>query len=119
MYTREQVAEKLKGFTNADEFFEHNGILLYIPIMDHFCLIAFGDGTNSDSLEEGCDDYIYIALYRFDESFGFSEEIDGGQLDYNTKTAGYGNDITNAVYDALEFTYEHVPNFIPLKHVVH
>lgn len=119
MYTRKEVIEQLKGFKNADEFFEHNGILLYIPFFDHFCAISFGDGTNSDSLEKGCDDYIYIAVYQFDESDGFSEEIDGGQLDYNMETAGYGNDITNAVYDALKLIYDHVPNFIPLKYIVH
>lgn len=109
MLTREQVKEKLKGFETD------NGVLLYLQKVNQFCAISFGDGTNSDSLEKGCDDYIYIACYEY--SYGYFEEIDGGQLDFNTETSGYNGDITNAVYDALELMYTTVYDFMPLQRI--
>lgn len=117
MLTREQVKEKLKGFEN-DRFPYCNGILLFIPSENEFCAISFGDGTNSDSLEDGCDDYIYIGIYKFDDP-GFTDEVDGGQLDFNTETSGYGSDIINAVYDALEIMYGSALDFIPLQNFNH
>ena len=109
--TRENIKDKLKGF-ETDFSSAEEGILLYIPELNQFCAISFGDGTNSDSLEEGCDDYIYIACYEY--VCGDFEEFDGGQLDYNTEEENYNGDITNAVYDALNFMYDDVPDFIPL-----
>jgi hypothetical protein len=119
MFKREEVKEKLKGFeTNTVYPYTVNGVLLFIPEEREFCAIAFGDGTNSDSLESNCDDYIYIAIYKF-ENTEFTDEIDGGQLDFNTKESGYNGDITNAVYDALELVYGCVPDFIPLQNFSH
>lgn len=119
MLTREQAKEKLKGFETTGNFNDDNGVLLYIPSQKEFCAISFGDGTNYDSLEDDCDDYIYIETYVFNGSEELESGSDGGQLDFNTEESGYNGDITNAVYDALELIYGTVVDFIPLQNFYH
>ena len=36
----------------------YGGLLLWIPKYKEFLSMHFGDGTNADDLEEGCEDYI-------------------------------------------------------------
>lgn len=105
---RKQVLEKLKPFANN----ELDGIMLYLPFYDTYFSVAFGNGTNIDVLEEGCNDYLYIVLYEYN-GVDF-EETDGGQLDFNTEEEQYDEDITKAVYDALRFFYDETLDFIPL-----
>jgi len=81
----------------------NNAALVYLKKQDLFASIAIGDGTNDDSLEEGCDSYLYIDTFKFDGEF---IQKDGGQLDYNSDTNEYYSNekITEkAIQDALVF----------------
>lgn len=93
--------EKVREMFEDDK--EKQGILIYIPEVKQYLSISFGDGTNGNNLCEGCNDYIYISQFEFDN--GSFEEVDGGQLDFNTEVAGYNNNICNTIYDVLDFIY--------------
>jgi len=94
------VLEKID--TNEIKF-ENDGIILFCPSNKIFYKIAFGDGTNADALEEGCDDYMYLVQDKYDENGWFQEDIDGGQLDFNRKDyTGYIND-EKLIRDCLSF----------------
>lgn len=84
--------------------YEENG--MYDKVDFLYCAISFGAGNNSDNRS------IAVSMYRFDGSS--FEEIDGGDLDYDEAKAKYGDDIRNAVPDALRFMFGKVPAFIPL-----
>jgi len=86
-----------------DNKFEGAGIILYSPFSNLFYKIAFGDGCNSDDLTEGCDDYMYLTIDKYNEDGDFEEDVDGGQLDFNRKNyTGYIND-EKLIRDCLEF----------------
>ena len=110
--TREQVTEKLREFKGNDT--EIEGVLLWVKSASEFISIQFGSGDNlsQEDYEEGYDSYVYITQFKY-ASNDF-EETDGGMMLYKSDDAGYGDDICNAVYDALEFTYTNVTDFIPL-----
>lgn len=91
------IREQFEDEPNKDE------ILLYIPEFKEYLAFSFGDGTNGDNLCEDCDDYIYITQHEFNN--GEFEEVDGGQLDFNTEEKGYNNNICNAIFDVLDFIY--------------
>lgn len=63
--------------------------------------IAPGDGTNDDSLEEGCVDYIYYEV--FDRA---GNEIDGGQLDIDEEFEDKYNNTDDCIFDVLSFIYD-------------
>lgn len=79
------------------------GVVVYCPGDALFYRIAFGDNTNSGVLCEGCDDYMYLTIDAYGANGCFEEDIDGGQMDINTKDyTGYINDY-KLVEDCLEF----------------
>ena len=101
----------LKEFKGKDG----NGIMLWIPEKNEIFQVMIGDGFNlsREDYEQGLDGYLYIKTYQYDDPD--FEELDGGQLDYRSNEHTYDDDITTAVYDALEFHYGEVPYFIPLE----
>lgn len=64
---------------------------------ESYMFLQFGDG---DFITEGNDSYIDYTIY--DLCFN---EIDGGQMDYNSKEIKY-EDIKDAVSDTIEFAYD-------------
>lgn len=82
---------------------------VFVPKMNQFLKYHFGDGTNSDSLCEGCDDYVYYSVFNLD-----FEEVDGGQFDFNTEEKAYDNDLMKALYDILTFAFGVTAEFIVL-----
>ena len=87
----------------------------WIPEKNEIFQVMIGDGFNlsREDYEQGLDGYLYIKTYQYDDPD--FEELDGGQLDYRSNEHTYDDDITTAVYDALEFHYGEVPYFIPLE----
>lgn len=92
-----------------------NGIMLWVPEREEIFQVMIGDGFNllEEDRAQGLDGYLYIKTYAYDDPD--FEELDGGQLDYRSDEQTYDEDITTAVYDALEFHYGEVPYFIPLQ----
>ena len=66
-----------------------------------------------EDYEQGFDAYLYIKTYQYDDPD--FEETDGGDLMYRSDERTYDDDITTAVYDALEFHYGSIPYFVPLQ----
>lgn len=101
----------LKDFKKKDG----NGIMLWIPSKNEAfqVMIGTGDNLSKEDIEQGFDSYLYIKTYTYDDPD--FEEWDGGELMYRSEEQSYDNDITTAVYDALEFHYDSVPYFIPLQ----
>ena len=91
-----RIVEKCRNKTPWE-----GGILLQEPGGNCFINVSFGDGTNADTLEEGCDDYLYLSIHKIQSDLTF-EEVDGGQLDFNRAASRYAGDIRFAVYDGLE-----------------
>ena len=110
-----QCQSLLADFRNRKE----NGIMLWIPKKNEIFQVMIGDGSNlsEEDRAQGLDGYLYIKTYQYDDPD--FEEIDGGQLDYRSDKETYDNDITTAVYDALEFHYGSVPYFVPLQMFCH
>lgn len=109
--SREEVFTLLIPFAGRNK----NGIMLWIPEREEIFQVMIGDGFNlsQEDYEQGLDGYLYIKVYKYnDPDF---EDVDGGQLDYRSNEQTYDDDITTAVYDALEFHYGVVPVFIPLQ----
>lgn len=95
--------ELMKIDCGMDVPFENGGIILYSPDSQVFFKIAFGDGTNSDSLEDDCDDYVYVQKDRYNDDGDFDEDIDGGQMDICRKDyTGYIND-EKLIRDCFKF----------------
>lgn len=90
-------------FVPKDNF---GGILLWIPEYKEFLSMHFGDGTNADELEDGCEDYIYYEQ--------FDPEYDCGQMDI-PNAAVYDDTISHAIPDLLLFVYERFTEVIPIK----
>ncbi|MEE1255971.1 MAG: LPD11 domain-containing protein [Lachnospiraceae bacterium] len=123
-YQKIKIEEKLKPFAGYKDLY--GGIALHLTDHDEIFTVSFGDGTN---IEEGYDDYLYIAYYHYDEEVAKKmvsqeydesdwqeelEEISGGQLDFRYDDTDYDEDITKAVYDALMLIYGEIPSFEPL-----
>ena len=106
--TRESMEEVLSNIPEGNE------LTVFVPSADVFIKMWIGDGTNADSLCEGCDWYIQYNVYNSD-----FEEIDGGQMDYNEYRAQYRDDIRRAAVDVVGFACgsgeNRYPTFIPLK----
>jgi hypothetical protein len=115
--SREDCLKKLQGFTGQGD--KYNGIMLWIPDTKQIFQVMIGTGDNllDEDYEAGYDSYLYIQLYGYDDP-GF-EEIDGGDMMYRSDEETYDEDICTAVYDALKFFYEYVPDFIPLQLFMH
>ena len=115
VWSRAEVAIALIHFFDKSK----NGIMLWIPEKEEFFQVMIGDGSNltQEDYEQGLDAYLYIKTYIYDDPD--FEENDGGQLDYRSEEQTYDEDITTAVYDALEFHYGYAPEFIPLQMFSH
>lgn len=115
VWSREQVNEALKNFSGRGE----NGIMLWVPEKEEIFQVMIGDGCNllKEDYEQGFDSYLYIKTYVYDDPEFY--EDDGGDLMYRSEEHTYDDDITTAVYDALEFHYDYVPEFIPLQMFSH
>lgn len=115
MLTKEQVLNKLENFHSKDK----NGIMLWIPKKKQIfqVMIGLGDHLCDEDIIQGYDSYLYIKVYEYhDPDF---LEIDGGDMMYTSSRETYDDDICTAVYDALKFHYDYVPDFIPLQLFVH
>lgn len=83
--------------------FETSGIILFSPTDKVFCKIAFGDGSNADSLEDDCDDYMWFEKDSYNEDGELDVEVDGGQMDFCRKDySGFINE-ENLIRDCLLF----------------
>lgn len=99
----------------------YGGLLLWIPKYKEFLSMHFGDGTNADELEEGCEDYIYYTQFDisddadidYDESIDL-EETDGGQMDIPSADV-YDCNIRNAIADMLQFIYGKYVEVVPIQ----
>ena len=99
----------------------YGGLLLWVPKYKEFLSMHFGDGTNADELEEGCEDYIYYTQFDIsdgvdvacDESIDL-EETDGGQMDIPNADV-YDNDISKVIPDLLQFIYSEFIEVIPIQ----
>ena len=111
--TKKQCLKKLEKFTGQGD--KYNGIMLWIPDENQIFQVMIGDGCNllEEDYEAGYDAYLYIKAYEYDDPD--FEEIDGGDMSYRSDEETYDEDICTAVYDALKFFYDEVPNFIPLQ----
>lgn len=87
----------------GDAPFETSGIILFSPVDKVFCKIAFGDGTNADSLEDDCDDYMWLSKDCFNSDGEIEVDVDGGQMDFSRK--GYSGFINDGklIRDCLKF----------------
>ena len=80
----------------------------------------FGDGTNSDVLKEGCEDYIYYTQFDLEDPFEAGDEeltlkeTDSGQMDIPS-TDIYNNDISEVIPDLLLFIYDEFIEVIPIQ----
>ena len=98
----------------------YGGLLLWIPKYKEFLSMHFGDGTNADELEEGCEDYIYYTQFDLEDPFEAGdeeltlEETDGGQMDIPSADA-YNNDISEVIPDLLRFIYDDYIEVVPIQ----
>lgn len=76
------------------------GVTFRDPEEDRYYSFWFG-GALGNEVGEGCDDYLYCAIGRFED--GRNTDEDGGQLDFCRGTSGYGGDIRLAAVDGMEF----------------
>ena len=100
------LKEELKK-VNIEQYkhpFDGQGIILLDTKTKYFIKIAFGGG-DCDELEEGCDEYMYIQMDRYNEDGEFEEDVDGGQLDFASADSVYSGYINDEILirDCLEF----------------
>lgn len=111
---KKNVIKKLEKFYCEDAY---TGIMLLITENTRYdennlyCAISFGSGCNIADKSKH-DGTINIDIFNYDGST--FDEYDGGELDYLEEIEKYGDDIRNAVADALEFMFDEIPEFIPL-----
>ena len=106
--SRERLESMLSNIPKSDQ------LTVFVPAQNVYIKMWFGDGTNMDVLCEGCDNYIQYNMY--DSDF---EEIDGGQMDFNSYSKYYVDDIRRAAIDVVDFACGRtedgrVVDFIPL-----
>lgn len=99
----------------------YGGLLLWIPKYKEFLSMHFGDGTNADELEEGCEDYIYYTQFDISDDADIDydelidlEETDGGQMDIPSADV-YDCNIRNAIADMLQFIYGKYVEVVPIQ----
>ena len=105
----EMMERNLKDIMNFSPD-EYDGVILWIPDAEEFLAMSFGNGSNSATLEDGCEDYIYFNQYEIDadtigDDFMQLSNSDGGQMDIENIDIYDGN-IIKAIPDILEFIYE-------------
>lgn len=105
------IEELTKEFGKVDDGI---GIMLWIPEYQQYLAISNGDGTNSDVLEECCNDYVYYAQYEY--SCAEFVEVDGGQLDYNTSEINYNDNLIEAIPEILNMAYDDAETQFVLLH---
>ena len=114
-FSRKKAKEALKAFSGKKK----DGIMVFFPTIEKYLSVAFGDGTNDDTLEKGSVGYLYLNSYTYD-GICYNED-DGGILEFNAeKAAEYDGDVCNAVFDAAEFlfgsgTSDVIPSFVPIQ----
>ncbi len=106
--SRERFEIMLQSIPKSDQ------LTVFVPVQNVYLKMWFGDGTNMDTLCEGCDNYIQYNMYNSD-----FEEIDGGQMDFNDYSSHYVDDIRRAAIDVVDFACGRMPDgnivdFIPL-----
>lgn len=106
--SRERFEVMLQSIPKSDQ------LTVFVPVQNVYLKMWFGDGTNMDTLCEGCDNYIMYNLY--DSDF---EEIDGGMMEFNNYASHYVDDIRRAAVDVVDFACGRMPDgrivdFIPL-----
>lgn len=120
--TREEFDQMMKrNFKNFNVPKDvYGGLLLWIPEYKEFLSFHFGDGTNFDFLEDGCEDYIYYEQFDIcpafesgDEELEFKEK-DGGQMDIPNAYI-YNDNIREAIPDLLLFIYDKFTEVIPIQ----
>ena len=103
----EMMKENVKNrYFSPDKY---DGVMLWVPDVEEFITIAFGNGSNSGTLEDGCEDYIYFNQYTVDQDTIGDDimelpETDGGQMDIESIDIYDGN-IFKAIPDILDFVY--------------
>lgn len=116
----DQMMERnFKYFEVPDD--NYGGLLLWLPEYKQFLSMHFGDGTNLDVLEEGCEDYIYYTQFDIDNEADIDwdesidlEEVDGGQMDIPSADE-YDCNIKNVIPDMLQFIYGKYTEVIPIQ----
>lgn len=106
--THEALETMMQAIPKSDQ------LTVFVPSANIYIKMAFGDGTNDDSLSEGCDNYIMYTTFNSD-----FEEEDGGMMEFNDYRRHYLGDIRRAVPDVVDMVCGHseegiIPNFIPL-----
>ena len=97
----------MKAIDNFKEFENdipwYGGIVFRVKNKENlFISIKFGDGTNGDVLEDGCDDYIIFDLLQINQDLEL-ETFDGGMFEFNQEKSKYEGNILNALEDVLDF----------------
>lgn len=110
--SKKAALAKLSGFAG-----EHDQILLFIPDWQYFLSVSFGDGSNSDTLSDDCDSYLYLNAFEYD-GYEFIDK-DGGIMAYSEARKHYDAEIANAVFDAIGYmsgngTQDTIPDFVPI-----
>ena len=80
---------------------KYDDIFVLLRDKENLVHIAPGDGTNDDSLEDGCVDYIYFNIYDLN-----GNEVDGGQLDIRERFEDIYFDTSDCIKDVLAFIYD-------------
>lgn len=116
----DQMMERnFRNFEVPDD--NYGGLILWLPEYNQFLSMHFGDGTNCDTLEEGCEDYIYYTQFDIDNGTDVDwnesidlEEVDGGQMDIPSADE-YDCNIKNVIPDMLQFIYGKYTEVIPIQ----
>ena len=80
---------------------------IFVKINELLIHIAPGDGTNDDSLEEGCVDYIYYEVFDLD-----GNEVDGGQLDIEKEFEDEYESTSDCIKDILPMVFDTMSNTV-------
>ena len=80
---------------------------IFVRVNDLLIHIAPGDGTNDDSLEEGCVDYIYYEVFDLD-----GNEVDGGQLDIEKEFEDEYESTSDCIKDILPMVFDTMSNTV-------
>lgn len=80
---------------------------IFVRINDLLIHVAPGDGTNDDSLEEGCIDYIYYEVFDLD-----GNEVDGGQLDIEKEFEDEYESTSDCIKDILPMVFDTMSNTV-------
>ena len=80
---------------------------IFVKINELLIHIAPGDGTNDDSLEEGCVDYIYYEVFDLD-----GNEVDGGQLDIEKEFEDEYESTSDCIKDILPMVFDTKSNTV-------